>query len=79
MAVTVQQLFDANLEPLQFTWLAGKSGSERQFGAGGSAPSDLVGYLNYIHPYRVQIVGRRESAYFTNSTPEDQEIGRAHV
>ncbi len=32
-----------------------------------------MGYLNYIHPYRVQIVGRRESAYFTNSTPEDQE------
>ena len=25
----------------------------------GSA-ADLVGYLNYIHPYRVQIVGKRE-------------------
>jgi HPr kinase/phosphorylase len=25
--------------------------------------ADLVGYLNYIHPYRVQIVGRREVAY----------------
>jgi HPr kinase/phosphorylase len=31
----------------------------------------LVGYLNYIHPYRVQILGPREVAYLTNSTPED--------
>ena len=35
--------------------------------------ADLVGYLNYIHPYRVQIVGRREVAYLSQSTPEDQE------
>jgi HPr kinase/phosphorylase len=33
--------------------------------------ADLVGYLNYIHPYRVQILGRREIAYLTNATPED--------
>ena len=66
MAVTVQQLFDANLEPLQFTWLAGKSGSERQFGAGGSAPSDLVGYLNLIHPARVHVFGRAETDYYNH-------------
>jgi HPr kinase/phosphorylase len=35
--------------------------------------ADLVGYLNYIHPYRVQIVGRREVAYLSSSSPEDQE------
>ena len=35
--------------------------------------ADLVGYLNYIHPYRVQIVGRREVAYLAQSVPEDQE------
>ena len=35
--------------------------------------ADLVGYLNYIHPYRVQIVGRREVAYLSQSAPEDQE------
>jgi HPr kinase/phosphorylase len=31
----------------------------------------LVGYLNYIHPYRVQILGPREVAYLTNGTDED--------
>jgi HPr kinase/phosphorylase len=30
-----------------------------------------VGYLNYIHPYRVQILGEREIAYLINATPED--------
>ena len=33
--------------------------------------ADLVGYLNYIHPYRVQILGEREVAYLTNGSPED--------
>jgi HPr kinase/phosphorylase len=36
--------------------------------------ADLVGYLNYIHPYRVQILGEREMAYLTNATP-----GRLHA
>jgi len=31
----------------------------------------LVGYLNYIHPYRLQILGEREIAYLSNATPED--------
>jgi HPr kinase/phosphorylase len=35
--------------------------------------ADLVGYLNYIHPYRVQIVGRREVAYLTQIEAEAQE------
>ena len=35
--------------------------------------ADLVGYLNYIHPYRVQIVGRREVAYLNESTPDVAE------
>ena len=35
--------------------------------------ADLVGYLNYIHPYRVQIVGRREVAYLADATPDVAE------
>ncbi len=34
--------------------------------------ADLVGYLNYIHPYRVQILGKREVAYLSDASPEDQ-------
>ena len=49
--------------------------SERRFDevAVRSARSgaDLVGYLNYIHPYRVQILGEREIAYLSNASPDD--------
>jgi HPr kinase/phosphorylase len=30
-----------------------------------------VGYLNYIHPYRVQVLGEREANYVGKTTPED--------
>ena len=33
--------------------------------------ADLVGYLNYIHPYRAQILGEREIAYLSNASPDD--------
>src|SRR3989344_1582540 len=33
--------------------------------------ADLVGYLNYIHPYRVQILGEREIAYLSSASPDD--------
>ena len=35
--------------------------------------ADLVGYLNYIHPNRVQIVGKREVAYLNDDSPEVTE------
>jgi HPr kinase/phosphorylase len=33
--------------------------------------ADLVGYLNYIHPYRVQVMGEREANYVSKASPED--------
>jgi len=60
---------------LHWQWIAGLGASERRFDevAVRSARSgaDLVGYLNYIHPYRVQLLGEREVAYLTNATPAD--------
>ena len=63
MSVTVQQLVDANVESLQFRWLAGRSGADRLLGTGGSAPADLIGYLNLIHPNRIHVIGGAERAY----------------
>jgi len=55
--------------------VAGLGASERRFDEvavrAARSGADLVGYLNYIHPYRVQILGEREVAYLTNATPED--------
>jgi HPr kinase/phosphorylase len=33
--------------------------------------ADLVGYLNYIHPYRVQVLGEREANYVSKVSAED--------
>jgi HPr kinase/phosphorylase len=69
MPVNVQQLVDANTEALQFGWLAGRSGSERPIGLGGSAPADLIGYLNLIHPARVHVFGHAETDYYDRADP----------
>ena len=60
---------------LKWQWVAGLGASERRFDEvavrAARSGADLVGYLNYIHPYRVQLLGEREIAYLTNATPED--------
>ena len=39
----------------------------------------MVGHLNYIHPYRVQILGEREITYLTSDTPQDCERRIARI
>ena len=74
-AISADVLFEAFRSYLRWEWVAGLGASERRFDEvavrAARSGADLVGYLNYIHPYRVQILGEREIAYLTNSTPED--------
>jgi HPr kinase/phosphorylase len=57
--------------------VAGHAHPERRFDDAAvrdaRSAADLIGYLNYIHPYRVQIVGRREVPYLGEGEPEDIE------
>ena len=73
--VSADVLFEAFRAHLKWEWVAGLGASERRFDevAVRSARSgaDLVGYLNFIHPYRAQILGEREINYLSNATPED--------
>lgn len=74
-AVSADALFEDHRATLRWEWVAGLGASERRFDEvavrAASSGADLVGYLNYIHPYRVQILGEREVAYLTNASPED--------
>jgi HPr kinase/phosphorylase len=74
-AVSADVLFEAFRNYLHWEWVAGLGASERRFDEvavrAARSGADLVGYLNYIHPYRVQILGEREIAYITNATPKD--------
>jgi len=73
--VSADVLFEDHRAQLKWEWVAGLGASERRFDEvavrAARSGADLVGYLNYIHPYRVQILGEREIAYLTNSTAED--------
>ena len=74
-AVSADALFEEFRGHLRWEWVAGLGASERRFDEvaikAARSGADLVGYLNYIHPYRVQILGEREITYITNATPED--------
>ncbi|AVO49633.1 HPr kinase/phosphorylase [Melaminivora suipulveris] len=74
-AVSADALFEEFRALLKWQWMAGLGASERRFAEvavrAARSSADLVGYLNYIHPYRAQVLGEREIAYLHNATPED--------
>jgi HPr kinase/phosphorylase len=79
--ISAEALFEEHRTSLRWEWIAGHAHPERRFDEAAvrnaQSTADLVGYLNYIHPYRVQIVGRREVAYLNESPVEaERRISR---
>lgn len=76
-SISAERLFEEHRAAMHWEWIAGHAHPERRFDEAAvrdaQSAADLVGYLNYIHPYRVQIVGRREVAYLQDCSPEVQE------
>ena len=75
--ISAEALFEEFRTTLHWEWIAGHAHPERHFDDAAvrdaRSAADLVGYLNYIHPNRVQIVGRREVAYLNQSSADVTE------
>src|SRR5665213_4016449 len=63
--VSVERLFDDIHERTGLMWLAGRQGGSRALTSELSAQPTigLVGHMNFIHPFRIQIMGAAELAY----------------
>jgi HPr kinase/phosphorylase len=74
--LTADQLFEAQEAQLKLEWLAGRSGGGRQLEpATAKYPGmALVGHLNFIHPNRVQVIGKSEMQYLDQLTADDRAI-----
>jgi HPr kinase/phosphorylase len=81
--ISAIELFDFHKKSLKWDWPAGQQARERHFDEvavrAARSAADLVGYLNYIHPYRVQILGEREVAYITSTSENDSERRVARI
>ncbi len=81
-SISADRLFEEHREALRWEWIAGHAHPERRFDEAAlrdaQSAADLVGYLNYIHPYRVQIVGTREVSYLSQASGDvlDRRIAR---
>ena len=72
-AVSADVLFEDFRQILEWHWVASKGATERHFDEVAvrmaRSGADLVGYLNYIHPYRLQVLGEREISYLQHADP----------
>jgi HPr kinase/phosphorylase len=63
--VSVEKLFADNRERLGLAWRAGRQGGSRVLTGDTALKPTIgqVGHMNFIHPFRVQILGAAEMAY----------------
>jgi HPr kinase/phosphorylase len=78
--VSIDQLYADNQQRIGLSWLVGRQGGNRVLtGETALRPTiGQVGHMNFIHPFRVQIIGAAEAAYL-RGLPEDalqSSIGR---
>ena len=60
VSLSVLELVEAAVPTLRLIWLAGQAGGAREAGQPSLDTVDQVGYLNLIHPHRIQVLGQAE-------------------
>lgn len=80
--ISVQQLFEENREKLGLEWIAGRAGGDTLLcsDAVKNRPSHgLIGHLNFIHPFLMQVLGVAEIEYLNGLPPETSEQAFARL
>ena len=64
-ALTTNDLFEALSDALKLNWIAGQAGGHRplELATAKFPGMALVGHLNFVHPNRIQVMGRVENKY----------------
>ncbi|HVL56960.1 MAG TPA: HPr(Ser) kinase/phosphatase [Burkholderiaceae bacterium] len=73
MSLTVNALVEEHGSALQLAWSAGRAGGDRIAALPSVDTVDQVGYLNLIHPHRIQVLGHHEIAYYNRLEPGRRE------
>lgn len=61
--ITVEMLYQAHKDILELTWIAGSENHQYSFHPDPEEFSSLVGYLNFVHPHAITILGNLEFTY----------------
>ena len=71
--VSIDRLFSDNRERLNLTWRAGRQGGSRVLTGDAELKPTIgqVGHMNFIHPFRIQILGAAEIAYLSALTEDE--------
>lgn len=78
-SLTVKELVELTQTSLGLNWLAGQAGAQRELNCGNDVSSaSLVGHLNLVRPYCVQILGQAECQYLKELTEQQRQdvLGR---
>ena len=70
--LSIQELFDDNLEALKLSWLGGQAGANGVIVGDAVSAADQIGHLNLIHPGRSQVFGHEEVSYLAHISEQSR-------
>ncbi len=73
--VSVERLFDDIRERTGLAWVAGRQGGTRTLTSESSMHPTVgqVGHMNFIHPFRIQLMGPAELAWLRGLPPQEAD------
>ena len=76
-SMSANALFEDHRSRFAWEWVAGRRASDRRFDdiivQQAKSGADLVGYLNYLHAGRLQVLGKHEIDWLTQASDEQSE------